>query len=591
MKARPFALVAAVLCALTAGSLVFSAASAAAGVASWSPTGSMSTGRVGFALTGLLDGRVVVSGGLLDRDGSTLTGTELYNPATGRWSVTGSMAVARFGHTSTLLANGKVLAVGGRTSSATVDPTASAELYDPSTGRWSPTGSLHVARSSAEAVRLRNGKVLLLGHEAGDGPPLVSTELYDPSTGTWTLSGSLTTDRTDMQATLLADGKVLASGGRSGSDSVFTDLRSAELYDPATGLWTPVDNMKSSRVVHTATLLRNGKVLVAGGAGGGQFVTEAELFDPITRSWTTTGTMLNPRFAHIAALLGTGQVLVAGGCCAGNQPSDSAELYDPLTGAWTHTADMTMSRDNMRSAVLPNGQVLVVGGHRDQSTTTASAELYTPAPPPPTLVVDSFTRNVATGWGSPQIGGAYALQGPSTLYAVQDGQGEMTMRARTGGAALLPSVSAVDVDMRVDVATDSPPAGGEQYAYLVARSVGNDSEYRAQLRIGLGGIVTLRVARAHLNQETQLGRVRLPDLQSAVGTPVSLRFRVTGTNPTTLQFKEWTGRGEPPGWTLTKTDATAELQTAGAVGLRCYLPASTTNGPVRFSFTNFTVTG
>jgi hypothetical protein len=209
-----------------------------------------------------------------------------------------------------------------------------------------------------------------------------------------------------------------------------------------------------------------------------------------------------------------------------------------------------------------------------------------------TLVQDTFSRTVTRGWGSAEVGGAYTLQGGISNYIVVDGQGVMLMPApQLGGAALLPSVSARDVDMRVEVQTSIRPFGGEEYAYLAARIVDSQTEYRAQLRIEPASTISLRLARVHANAETELGQVRVPNLRAAPGTPISLRLQVTGISPTTLRFKAWTtGQSEPSTWQLTKTDSTAELQTSGAVGLRCWLPRTATNAPVRFIFDNFIVT-
>jgi N-acetylneuraminic acid mutarotase len=190
------------------------------------------------------------------------------NPPTGTWITTRSFTnYARTYHTATLLPNGKVLVAGGLTLSVSLLYLNTAELYDPATDSWTPTGSLHEVRGGHTATLLTNGKILVAGgfsqsdHATG---PMNRAELYDPATGTWTLTGAMSADRWLHTATLLPNGKVLVVGGLN--QSLGTN-NSAELYDPVTGAWTATGSLATARRGHTATLLPNGKVLVTGGAG------------------------------------------------------------------------------------------------------------------------------------------------------------------------------------------------------------------------------------------------------------------------------------------------------------------------------------
>jgi N-acetylneuraminic acid mutarotase len=306
-----------------------------------------------------------------------LAGATLVKAQQPGWSATGSLGAARYGHTATLLVNGKVLVAGGSN-------TNSAELYDPATGQWSATGSLSTPRFSHIAVRLANGKVLVAGGYRG--PPytsLTTTEIYDPATGAWSATDNLSIGRANHKATLLADGRVLVTGG-------YPNVSSAELYDPVTSAWSSAGRMNSARSYHTATLLANGKVLVAGGGNESNF-RSAELYDPATGSWTVTGDLITERYiaadnvgSHTATLLPNGKVLVAGGVdkvLVGGDLWDNylatAELYDPATGQWSATGSLTVSRVGHTATLLPNGKVLVAAGYGNPNQSKLiNAELY-----------------------------------------------------------------------------------------------------------------------------------------------------------------------------------------------------------------------
>ncbi len=227
-------------------------------------------------------------------------------------------------------------------------------------GVWIPTGSMVTPRRNHTAVRLLDGRVLVVAGNSVTGDNLTSGELYDPATGTWSATAKMIGDGGDT-ATLFRDGKVLVAGD------------SAQLYDPATGTWTA-----TAKMVHganyvdadaTKTLLGDGKVLVAGGNG-------AQLYDPDSGTWTVTGKMNIPRIRHMATLLPDGKVLVAGGwvegeLIGGDPPStDSAEVYDPVTGSWTEIADMHAPHVFKMVTPLQDGKVLFVSW--------SGAEIYDP---------------------------------------------------------------------------------------------------------------------------------------------------------------------------------------------------------------------
>jgi hypothetical protein len=204
--------------------------------------------------------------------------------------------------------------------------------------------------------------------------------------GTWTTTGSMHTAREYNTTTLLQNGQVLVAGGVCTSRNCKGDLlNSAELYNPSTGTWTETGSMTTSREAHTATVLANGEVLVAGGFRGSVILDSAELYNPSTGTWSATGNMTVGRTALVSVLLQNGEVLVAGGDIpGGSQPANSAELYNPSTGTFTATGSMHAGRNGPPLTVLPNGEALIAGGCSnyndegcdDQGKASCTAELF-----------------------------------------------------------------------------------------------------------------------------------------------------------------------------------------------------------------------
>ncbi len=308
----------------------------------------------------------------------------LYTEARGRalvdpaWGTAGSMQT-RFQHTATLLLNGKVLVVGGRTAAGAGALRSAVELFDPATGTWSTTGSLAAARYYHTATLLLNGKVLVVGGDTSGGPGnaiVASAELYDPASGTWTSAGSSTTARFRHTATLLANGDVLVAGGLDASAT--TAVSSADLFTPggASGTWASTGSMAQARSWHTATRLTDGKVVVIGGGATGT----AEVYDPTLGTWTAKNALITNRSTHTATLMTNGNVLIAGGTATtGGASLKSSEIYAPGPGAFSAGGNMSAERASASATLLPNGQVLVVGGNGlCCSTFPASSDLFDP---------------------------------------------------------------------------------------------------------------------------------------------------------------------------------------------------------------------
>jgi large repetitive protein len=372
-------LIAAAACLATNG--LPAAAAPPSQPAAWSLTGSLRVARGDQPAVLLLDGQVLVAGGL-DAAFTSLKSAELYDPTTRSWSLTGDMVAQTAAAPATVLPDGDVLVAGGCHGGSCGTLTKVAQLYDPAEGTWSATGSLPSAREDGTATLLTSGAlagdVLLAGGCClSNNDPLASALLYDPSTGRWSTTGSMAVGRLGASATLLPSGEVLVEGGEGAAGA---PLASAELYDPATQEWTATGSMGRGRTAQSATLLPNGTVLVAGGCcivNGGLPIPSAEIYTPSTGRWTPTGKMANGRWDDVAVLLKSGTVLVAGGCCVGGggEYLASAELYTPSTGKWTTTASMQDPRADFSANLLPDGRVLVEGS----CCSTRTAELYTPA--------------------------------------------------------------------------------------------------------------------------------------------------------------------------------------------------------------------
>jgi N-acetylneuraminic acid mutarotase len=358
------------LLALCLGALPALSASLAlaAGSGVWTFTGSMPDAQAYDAATLLPSGQVLVVGGYE-------TSAELYNPTTGTWTLTGPMNAARNLSTATLLTNGEVLVAGGNSNGVQ----ASAELYNPATNSWTLTGSMHLARYQHTATLLQNGQVLVAGgYNANETNPfLTSAELYNPATGTWTTTGSLHSARIYNTMNLLGSGQVLVAGGYNTTPTAINILATAELYNPATGKWTLTGKMHTPRTGHAAALLASGQVLVAAGENYTNSLTSAEIFNPSTGNWTLTGSLHAARNQHTATLLANGQVLVAGGQ-NGTSFVARAELYNPSTSSWTTTGSLNTPRVEDTATLLSSGQVLVAAGQDSNYNYLASAELYTP---------------------------------------------------------------------------------------------------------------------------------------------------------------------------------------------------------------------
>jgi hypothetical protein len=298
-------------------------------------------------------------------DGSGTSPAALYNPQTGALFRTGDMPTVVSACTGTLLGGGGVLLAGGMNGAGA--PSNSAAIYDPASGTFSATGALANGRYGHTATLLKDGTVLLAGgtqYNAGYGPSLSSAELYDPSTGQFTGTGSLGSPRAYAAAALLPDGRVLVSGGEATFNDNSTQpvqfWNTAEIYDPASGTFSATGTMTTARTRHSAAPLANGQVLIAGGltsTTSANATASAEIYDPASGSFSATGSMSTGRSFLAAVPLTNGLVLVAGGLDGGTI-LNSAEIYAPAIS--TARKDSPRGSKNVLASLSPEPRLMAL---------------------------------------------------------------------------------------------------------------------------------------------------------------------------------------------------------------------------------------
>jgi hypothetical protein len=299
----------------------------------WLPSPAFADGRGLQRASLMADGRVLMTGGM-HPDLAVLDSATVFDPATNAWSRVAAMPQAHANHSQVTLQDGRVLVIGGyetRADASSDGASTAIALYSPTLNAWTVGASMPYYMANGTTTLLNDGSVLVAGGSSSYATRNVALR-YFPTTNRWRIAGSFTDGRRAQVAALLPDGKVLIAGGETDGSRT---LSSAALYDPAANSWTAVAPMASARSGATATLLPNGKVLVAGGeleapaAVYPTYLRTAELFDPATNTWSSAASMATERAGASATLLSDGRVLVAGGTVDPYDSTASAEIYTP----------------------------------------------------------------------------------------------------------------------------------------------------------------------------------------------------------------------------------------------------------------------
>lgn len=365
----------------------------------WSSTGEMVTPRIGHAAVRMKDGRVLVTG---DEWAEGVVTSEVFDPGTQTWAVTSPMIVGRFAAPGVLLDDGRVMVVGGVCpwSKCPIPYEPRAEIYDPSTAAWQPVPGSPL-RGGLSATKLLDGRVLAVSGTGTEPPavaPMPGVFVFDPALGTWKTLPELPDQYLQPPelggpgmhhtASLLHDGRVLIAGGwhaYGAGGAPDQAVPAVALFDPKADTWSIGAPLHQARLGHVATTLSDGRVLVVG--GNGKFldpapVTGGEIYDPAANSWTEFPAM--PRSNSASVLRQDGTVLLAGGTLT--QPS--AELFDPATLQAVGESMPGTLRGYHTATALADGRALIAGGVQlggggpaEPSSVVLSAEPLNPPQP------------------------------------------------------------------------------------------------------------------------------------------------------------------------------------------------------------------
>lgn len=328
-------------------------------------------GRARHTATRLVDGRVLIAGGVQTRPGASLvvlSSAAVYDPATETFAAVGTMATPRFGHTATLLSDGRVLVAGGRQSREAIDST---EFFDPATGLFSPGPTLVQPREAHAAVALLDGRALLVGGQNRRDGALNSAEVYDPTPSAFRrVASALVRDASQPNIAPLPDGRFLVAGGHNGRS--FDD---AQIFDPTAERFTPTGPMIQGRVRGFSTALPDGRVLIGGGSELNVEVSSIELYDPTAGTFAPGGEVLSAtREARSVHLLDANTLLIVGGLV----PVETYRIATSTSSVFSGNSSFVPRAFNTATE-LADGRILFAGGSDAEGSTLLRADLYEPA--------------------------------------------------------------------------------------------------------------------------------------------------------------------------------------------------------------------
>lgn len=366
----------------------------ASGAGALTPSGSAAAARSEHTATVVGTGKVLILGG-----GASLGGTAAEFYSTGDvFDASAGMFTSAPGFSGTdipcwfataRLPDGRGVVIGGQrlTLGSGMTTTNAVAAFDPKTNTWSPLAPLATARANHFAVVLADGRILVGGGESAASPPvaLASVEIYDPPSATWTTAAPMKTARSFAGATLLSDGRVLVAGGEPLGGTP-TPIAAAEVFDPKSGTWSPAGTLLLART-RAAVVTIGDRALIAGGnaldkMGALPETSSAEVFDPKSSTWTAAAPMRVARTGFSAAGLPSGRALVAGSTVATATPPaiethTLVELYDPVLNAWLLVGPSAVPRTGASVTSLGDGRaVLIGGGERIYGASSALAEIF-----------------------------------------------------------------------------------------------------------------------------------------------------------------------------------------------------------------------